>query len=140
MNTARVSTDLRRFLEARADHQCEYCLTPALLSFLPLQVDHVVAQKHGGQTVPENLALSCAVCNQHKGSDLSSIDPANGALTPLYHPRENRWSEHFELKGLLIAPKTAMGRVTVRLLQFNLPERVTERQWYLIAGAFKIPD
>jgi 5-methylcytosine-specific restriction endonuclease McrA len=38
------------------------------------QVDHVIAEKHGGQTALDNLALSCTVRNRQKGSDISSID------------------------------------------------------------------
>jgi hypothetical protein len=140
MSGAGVTAEIRRLIQTRADDRCEYCLIPALLTFLPLQVDHIVARKHGGQTIPENVALCCAVCNQHKGSDLSSIDPADGALVPLFHPRQNRGNDHFELRGLFITPKTATGRVTVRLLQLNSPERVSEREWIVTAGALKIPQ
>lgn len=136
MNAARVTPELRRAVQERAGDRCEHCLTPGLLTFLPLQVDHIVAQKHAGETVAENLALCCAVCNQHKGSDLTSIDPDSGELTRLYHPRRDKWEEHFEFRGLFIAPKSATGRVTVRLLQFNAPERITEREWFIEAGVF----
>ncbi|WP_437581836.1 HNH endonuclease signature motif containing protein [Sorangium sp. So ce887] len=42
------------------------------------EVDHLVALKHGGATLPENLALSCVLCNKHKGTDLASIDGETG--------------------------------------------------------------
>jgi hypothetical protein len=140
MNPTPVPADLRRTVHARAEERCEYCLTPALVSLLPLQVDHVVAQKHGGETVAENLALCCAVCNQNKGSDLSSLDPVDGTLTPLYHPRRDRWGEHFDLRGLFIVPKTPAGRVTVKLLRLNSPERIIEREWLVAAGVLKPPE
>ena len=41
--------------------------------------------------------------------------------------RETRWSDHFRLDGVRIQPLTGIGRVTVRLLHFNDPERLTER-------------
>ncbi len=91
-------------------------------------IDHIVAEKHGGVTAAENLALSCPLCNQHKGSDLSSIDPGSGAITPLFNPRIDSWVEHFRLVDGIIEPLTAKGRVTERPLRFNLPYRVEARQ------------
>lgn len=102
-------------------------------------MEHVIAQKHGGATDAGNLALACVPCNQFKGTDLTSLDPQSGAITPLFHPRLDRWQEHFGLRGLFIVPKTPVGRVTVRLLQFNAPERVIEREWFAAAGQFAEP-
>ena len=61
------------------------------------QVDHVISEKHGGETVSENLALSCSFCNQAKGSDEGSIDGETGEYVGLYHPRRDRWVDHFEM-------------------------------------------
>ena len=135
----RVPAELRRSVRERAGGRCEYCLAPERLSFQSHQMEHIVAQKHGGATDAGNLALSCIGCNQCKGADLSSLDPLTGALTPLFHPRRERWRDHFELRGLFILPKTAVGRVTVRLLQFNAPERITEREWFAAAGELVEP-
>ena len=54
------------------------------------EIDHVVAVKHGGQSLKENLSGSCSLCNRYKGSDIASIDPQTGQLTPLFHPRADR--------------------------------------------------
>jgi 5-methylcytosine-specific restriction endonuclease McrA len=51
--TTRPSLDLRRQVIARADNCCEYCLLPQELVASTHQVDHVIAEKHGGQTVLE---------------------------------------------------------------------------------------
>lgn len=83
--------------------------------------------------------MSCALCNQHKGSDIASLDPADGALTPLFHPRRERWSEHFALREGFIIPLTAIGRVTGRLLQLNAPNRIGERELLLAAGQLTVP-
>ena len=80
--------------------------------------------------------MSCIACNQFKGSDLSSLDPATKELVALFHPRQHAWRDHFELRGLFIIPKTSVGRVTVNLLQFNAPERIIEREWFMAAEAF----
>jgi HNH endonuclease len=129
-----VPVPLRRAVRARAAEHCEYCLIPESLTLAPHWVDHIVAEKHGGRTEESNLALSCVLCNQHKGSDLTSIDPQGGQITPLFHPRRDRWPDHFRLMGASIEPLTAIGRVTVRLLQLNHPDRVRERELLLRLG------
>jgi 5-methylcytosine-specific restriction endonuclease McrA len=129
---------LRREVRDRAAERCEYCLMPERLSFHTHPVDHIIAQKHGGQAESENLALACIACNQAKGSDIASIDPAGNALVPLFNPRREIWSEHFELRDAFIVPRSAVGRATARLLQFNAPERVEERELQLQAGELKV--
>src|SRR4051812_36815538 len=111
-----IPVALRRLVRERAGERCEYCLMPEQFTLAAHWVDHVVADKHGGQTEEANLALSCVLCNQHKGSDLTSIDPETGAITPLFHPRRDQWSAHFKLAAARIEPLTQTGRVTVRLL------------------------
>jgi hypothetical protein len=137
-----VPVALRRLVRARAGERCEYCLIPEQLTLATHWVDHVVAEKHGGQTEEANLALSCALCNQHKGSDLSSIDPQTSQIVPLFHPRRDRWLDHFRLVGATIEALTPAGRVTVRLLQLNHPDRVEERELMLRLGLLPVsaPD
>ena len=48
-------------------------------------------------------------------------------MTALFNPREQKWKEHFELKGAVIEPLTPEGRITVFLLKMNRPETVEER-------------
>src|SRR5439155_7190530 len=43
--------------------RCEYCRFPARLTRVPFQIDHIIAEKHGGRTTFENLALSWFFCN-----------------------------------------------------------------------------
>ena len=38
---------------------CEYCQLPQASPSIPFEIDHIIARKHGGTTVAENLALSC---------------------------------------------------------------------------------
>jgi hypothetical protein len=129
-----IPATLRRLVYERAEGCCEYCLTPEAVVFAPHEVDHIIAEKHGGATEADNLALSCTLCNKHKGSDLASIDPLTGEITRLYHPRSHHWQEHFSLSGAEIIPLTPISRVTVRLLQLNRRDRLQERQLLLEAG------
>jgi 5-methylcytosine-specific restriction endonuclease McrA len=121
-----IPGSLKRVVIQRANYRCEYCGKPAI-SFYPHEVDHVTAQKHGGATTLDNLAYACFECNRHKGSDLTSIDPETGLITPLFNPRSQNWSEHFRFEQNHLIPLTAEGRVTVFLLQLNTPERIAER-------------
>jgi HNH endonuclease len=136
VSTSHVPAELRRQVRTRAGECCEYCRIPESASFATHQVDHVIAEKHGGETVADNLAMSCALCNSRKGSDLASIDADTGLLIPLFHPRNDRWAEHFRfVSGGMVQALTPIGRVTARLLQFNHPDRVAERSLLIAANA-----
>lgn len=138
--SAYIAEWLRRLVVERANGQCEYCLIPLLTTFVPHHIDHIIAQKHGGSTASENLAFTCALCNRFKGSDLVSIDYETGAIAELFHPRTQVWSEHFALRDGLVFPLTAVGRVTVSLLQLNRPERVAERDFFFNEGILALPS
>lgn len=140
MSSSYIPTEIRRVVRERANYCCEYCLIPEAFTFASHEIDHIIARKHGGETTAENLALSCTICNQHKGSDLASIDPETGELTPLYNPRKHKWQEHFRIEDNQIIPLTAEGRVTVHLLQFNRQERIEERKLLIEAGILKLLD
>ena len=99
-------------------------------------MDHVIAEKHGGETTIENLSWSCPNCNVYKGSDIGSIDRDTNKLTPLYKPRRQNWDDHFRLAGPTIEPLTAEGRVTVRLLKLNQNERIDERLGLIDIGRY----
>ncbi len=123
---------MRRLAIERAAGRCEYCRQPASLSFLlPHELDHVIAEKHGGLTVANNLAYACWRCNRHKGTDLGSFDPLTGQFSFLFNPRTQNWAEHFVFAGATIAGLTAEGRTTIKLLRLNSSERTAERRRWL---------
>ena len=134
MSQTHIPAAVRRQVRERAKECCEYCLIPESVTFAAHCIDHIVAEKHGGSTDADNLACSCTLCNLHKGSDLSSIDPLTGSIIPLFHPRRDKWTEHFRLIGKLIEALTPTGRVTVRLLQFNQIDRASEREQLVTAS------
>lgn len=106
--------------------------------FLGCHIDHVISEKHGGLTEPENLAYACVFCNLHKGSDIASLTAA-GELVPLYNPRSQPWQVHFRLQEAFILPITTVGEVTVRLLQLNHPDRLLEREALLAVNRYPPP-
>ncbi|XPM53630.1 MAG: HNH endonuclease [Leptolyngbya sp. IPPAS B-1204] len=121
MTSAKISADLRQLVSERAQGRCEYCLLHQNFSIYTYEVDHIIAQKHGGPTTADNLALSCLSCNRHKGTDIATFDPATGEITLLFHPRNQSWVEHFRLNNGRIKGMTPAGRVTAKLLMFNTP-------------------
>lgn len=128
MSDTNLPAALRREVIERAGNCCEYCRLHQDDNFFTFHVDHIIAEKHGGETTSANLCLSCPPCNIAKGSDIAGADPATGAATFLYHPRQQVWSDHFELIESRIYGKTPEGRLTVQLLQLNSKERMTERE------------
>ena len=112
----------------RARYSCEYCLLYESYATFSHEVDHIIALKHGGRNELNNFAYACAQCNRFKGSDLSLLDPVTDELVLLFNPRNHYWFEHFDFDGPLIHPKSAIGRATERLLQFNQIDRVLLRK------------
>lgn len=122
-----LSEKLRAEISRRAGERCEYCLIHQDDAAFPHQVDHIVSRKHGGSSTLDNLAYACVICNRYKGSDVASIDPRSRNVVRLFDPRRDRWKEHFRLAAAQIEPITNIGETTVRLLRFNAPERILER-------------
>ena len=125
---ARLSRTLELEVRRRAVGCCEYCLFPESASELPFHIDHIIAQKHGGQSESENLAWACFSCNLRKGPNIAGLDPDTRELTALFNPRTDGWSDHFAWDGVLLRGKTAIGRVTVAVLDINHVDSVTVRK------------
>jgi hypothetical protein len=118
----------KALVRARAGGRCEYCRShQADEPFFAFQIEHVIPRQHGGGDEDTNLAPACPHCNLHKGPNLAGLDPVDGALTPLFNPRTQRWDEHFAHRGPLIMGRTAVGRTTVRVLKMNDRMRVELR-------------
>jgi hypothetical protein len=120
----------------RAGDRCEYCHLPQGVSGLRFHVEHIVSRQHGGTDDPGNLALACPECNLHKGTNLTGIDPDTGQVTPLFHPRRDRWNDHFTLVDGSIVGRTAAGRTTARLLEMNTGDRLQLRRELVRLGLF----
>lgn len=130
-----ITAEVRRQVIDRSGGCCEYCLLNRKYRLFSFEVDHVIAEKHGGRTEIDNLCLSCPECNGYKGSDIASIDPQTGHLSYLFNPRTQAWEQHFRLNGAIIEPLSSEGRVTVMLLRLNDTARIAERT-ELLAGGF----
>ena len=130
-----ISDEWRLLARSRSDRLCEYCLTHEDDCLFILQIDHIISVKHGGATALENLSMACIFCNRHKGSDVGTIT-ADGSFVRFFHPRSDSWAGHFRLAGGIIEPMTSIGEGTARILRFNDPERVAERQELIAQGRY----
>lgn len=118
---------LQEQVRQRANFLCEYCHTNERWQYVRFTIDHLIAVAEGGEDTLENLALACFHCNRRKSDKQLALDLLSGQMAPLFNPRQHRWAEHFcwSADGLYIVPQTAIGRVTVELLELNR-ERVLQ--------------
>ena len=130
-----ISESLRELVSRRADFRCEYCRLPADRSFFAFHIDHIVSMKHGGQTVAENLAFSCPVCNLSKGPNVATLLGVPPVAVRFFNPRTDTWIDHFfvDTSGLLLT-ETAIGEATIKILNLNHPDFIIERREMLRLG------
>jgi len=122
----------------RAGHRCEYCHAPEAVFNLSLEVEHIVPVARGGEDTAANWALACRSCNLYKATHVSGHDPASDGVVRLFHPREDRWENHFQVapeSGEMVG-RTPIGRATVTRLGLNSAAQVTARRQWMRLGLF----
>jgi hypothetical protein len=124
-----IPADLQKLVREREQHRCAYCRTPEFLTVTVFEIDHIIPKHSGGEAKMENLCLACPSCNRYKGAGLTSVDPETGEEIRLFHPRRDRWDEHFawEEDQTRIVGLTAIGRATIEKLRMNRPQMVRLR-------------
>jgi hypothetical protein len=133
-----MEKSLVRLVWRRARRCCEYCRLPQSCSTLTFEIDHIIAQKHGGLTTPANLALACFYCNSYKGPNIAGIDPRSRGIVRLFHPRRHKWSIHFRWSGPVLVGRTAIGRATIAVLNINEPEALATREVLMEARLYPL--
>jgi 5-methylcytosine-specific restriction endonuclease McrA len=120
-DSERVPSALKQAALNRANNTCEYCR--CLGDYCPdtLTVDHIQPRHAGGETSLENLAWACFGCNGRKQSRTQCRDPQTNQEVPLFNPRQQDWSDHFDWSEDLtqVIGKTASGRATIAALCLN---------------------
>ena len=122
----------------RAGHCCEYCHAPEAVFNLPLEVEHIVPIARGGEDTTTNWALACRACNLYKAAHVSGRDPESHVVVRLFHPREDRWDDHFQVapeSGEMVG-RTPIGRATVIRLGLNSAAQVAARLQWMRLGLF----
>ncbi len=120
----------RELVAARAGGACEYCRLLQAATGVLFHLEHIIPRSHGGETVLQNLALSCPGCNLAKADRTSGADAA-GLIQPLFNPRDFEpwllgWHLHFALDrdSGVIVPRTPTGEASVATLKMNDPLRL----------------
>ncbi|EKF01464.1 putative McrA/HNH [Tolypothrix sp. PCC 7601] len=98
--------------------------------------DHIHPRSRGGETTFENLCLACRSCNEFKADLTEAIDPVTGEITPLFNPRIQIWSDHFNWSSdaTRVEGLTNIGRATIICLRMNNPVIVAARRRWTTSG------
>lgn len=124
-----VPIGVARQVRQRAEGRCEYCHLPQESQEAAFHIDHIQPLASGGKTVADNLALACVTCSLSKAARTAGRDPVTGDSVPLFHPRRDRWSQHFQwAENWKLVGLSAKGRATIRALKINRPEAVRIRR------------
>jgi hypothetical protein len=83
--------------------------------------EHIEPRSRKGGTHLDNLAWACQGCNNHKYNKSSARDPVTGETVSLFHPRRERWTEHFAWNedATVVLGISPTGRATVETLRLN---------------------
>jgi hypothetical protein len=122
----------------RAGHRCEYCHAPEAVFNFPFEVEHAIPTSRHGSDRLENLALGCRACNIHKTDCVSALDEGTSTEVRLFHPRQDRWEEHFRIDvyTAMIIGLTAIGRATVAQLHMNSAAQLDARRQWMRLGLY----
>lgn len=136
MSESRITAEQRRLIVAQAKGCCEYCYSQIKFATQSFSVEHILPRSKGGTTTPENLALSCQGCNNHKFTKTGGVDLVTGEATQLFHPRQQSWLDHLTWNEdySLIIGLTPIGRVTVSALRLNRPGLINLRRVLFLLG------
>lgn len=123
---------------ALAQWRCEYCHAPEQVFNFAFEVEHIQPRSAGGDNASGNLALACASCNLFKSDAVSAVDEQTGQTIPFFHPRRDRWEEHFTLDADTgrIEGTTSTGRATVLRLRMNSDFQVRARRHWARLGLY----
>jgi hypothetical protein len=131
-----IPVELRDRVRERFANCCAYCRTAEDLTCTTFEYEHIVSRSTGGETVFDNICLSCPMCNRYKSDRSSAQDPETQVEVPLFHPHRDQWSNHFawndeycEIIGL-----TPIGRATVEALKMNRPQMTRIRRMWVAMG------
>jgi len=104
---------------------------------VPFEIDHIVPLKHSGDDIEQNLCLACQPCNRYKGAEVAAIDPMTGEATKLFNPRQQNWSEHFQVNpDASLSGVSPEGRATVLVLRMNEAPRIEQRHGEMLLGNY----
>lgn len=136
MSRSTSLAQIRQELRIIAKYRCGYCLSPEVLSGIALTLEHIIPLASGGTDEIDNLWLSCRTCNEKKGVQTQAEDSNTREVVPLFNPRTQRWSAHFQWDeaGTQMSGLTPVGRATIVALDLNRELLVLARERWVQAG------
>lgn len=122
----------------RAGHRCEYCRAPEVIFNFLFEVEHITPVSRHGADEDSNLALSCRACNLFKADHVTGEDEVSGDEVRLFHPRSDRWEDHFRIEEETgaIYGRTPVGRATAARLRINTLLQLEARRQWMRLGLF----
>ncbi len=132
-----IPREIERRVRETAHDRCGYCLSPQRLVMARLEIEHIIPIAKGGTNAESNLWLCCPLRNRFKSDRTSARDPESGADVPIFNPRTERWSGHFQwsVDGTRVIGLTPVGRATVALLRLaDDPDALLVRAYWVLAG------
>lgn len=131
--SAYISIELQRQIRSRFADCCAYCRTAEALTATTFEFEHITPRSAGGETVFENLCLSCPSCNRYKAQRQTVSDRIAEQMVPLFHPHLQLWMDHFTWTedATEIIGFTAVGRATIFALKMNRPQLTRVRRMWV---------
>ena len=114
-----MNRELARAIRQRADGKCEYCRIPQFAFPLPFQIDHIIAEQHGGQSVANNLVWRVRVATGIKALTLLDLIRSRAKSSVSFIRERISGASISNSNGALIVGKTSIGHVTVQVLSMN---------------------
>src|SRR5262249_55061047 len=134
-----VPAALAKLVRDRAGHVCEYCHLPQSSQEAAFHVDHIKPVSDLGRTTASNLALACVTCSLRKAARTHARDPLSKEWVPLFHPRQDRWSDNFRWTGgYRLLGVTPTGRATIAALGMNRPAVIAIRNALVKLGSMSL--
>lgn len=123
----------------RANGRCEYCQMSSTLQGGEFHIEHIVPRSRGGTDSFENLGLACPSCNLSRSDRVALKLPDSAMSVPVFHPRRDRWSEHFTFSGHTLVGLTPTGRAIIAEFDLNSSRRLFIRTVEEMLGLFPPP-
>ena len=120
--------EIGRQVERRARQRCEYCKMHQSLQGATFHIEHILPRSLGGTSVLDNLTWTCPSCNLHKSDRVVVQVAGETDAIRLFHPRRDRWIDHFQWEGYRAVARTLVGQTTIDLLQFNHERKLLIRR------------
>ncbi|MGB0930462.1 MAG: HNH endonuclease [Chitinophagales bacterium] len=136
MRRKAIPLKIKLLVRERAKGYCEYCLASSSFATDFFPIEHIIPDSLGGNSHPQNLALSCSRCNGHKYNKINGFDPLTNQEVKLFNPRKDDWQSHFQWNEdeTMMLGITPTGRATIDLLNINRENNINLRSLLRLVG------